>query len=170
MYSVGNKVVHPCHGAGTIVNIAAKGIGELRHRYYIIDIHDASRTKRVMVPVKRADSLGLRRVGRPAVLRTILAYCRQQPEEDEVERDYRKRRVITSEQLKSGCYRQLVEIVRVLSFIGSERKLGFSERERLDQAKQMLAAELSLAANEDVERALEEVEWNVDQMVCSGTA
>ena len=36
MFPVGAKVVHPCYGAGTIVRITEKNIGDAARAYYII--------------------------------------------------------------------------------------------------------------------------------------
>ena len=166
MFSVGSKVVHPCHGAGSIVSIDTKRIGETEHAYYIIEILDSSRTTQVMVPIKGAAETGLRTVGRPGRLRMLLSRCGRRPTEDLVVTDYRRRKTVTAEQLKSGSFRQLVDMVRGLTFLVAKRNrpLGYSERVTLDQAKRMLAAELALAADEQVDDVLEEVEWRLDRM------
>ena len=69
MYSVGSKVVHPCYGAGTVVSIDLKRIGSIEHNYYIVRLCQSKHNTDIMVPVKRADEMGLRPVGRLTALR-----------------------------------------------------------------------------------------------------
>ena len=167
MFYVGSKVVHPCHGAGTIISIDKKRIGDAEHAYYIVDILDSSRTTQVMVPVKGAAKAGLRLVGRPRRLRMLLSRCGRRPSEDLVEPDYRRRCAVTTELIKSGSFRQLVDMVRGMTYLVARRSrpLGYSERVRLDQAKRLLASELALATDEQVDDVLEEVEWRLGRMV-----
>ena len=58
VFNVGDKVIHPSYGAGTILEINEKQVGEQQCTYYIIDLLTQAGT--LMVPVSRADELGLR--------------------------------------------------------------------------------------------------------------
>lgn len=169
MYTIGTRVVHPCHGAGIIVDVEKKRIGETSHRYYVIDIAGSPHETLVMVAMKRVANVGLRVVGRLSVLRGILEECCEEPAEDEIERDYRKRRAIVKKQLKSGSFHTVANMVRNLTFMDSQRRLGFTDRVALDNGKHMLATELALAAEEDITEALGEIEDRLNQMPCSAT-
>ena len=60
MYSVGDTVVYPHHGAGKIMKIEQKDVlGQQRDYLTIQILHDHMT---VMVPVENADRAGLRRV------------------------------------------------------------------------------------------------------------
>ena len=61
MYQIGSRVVHPCYGAGVVVRIQEKSIGDSIHAYYVIDT--VSRPMQLMVPVDRAEEVALRPVG-----------------------------------------------------------------------------------------------------------
>jgi CarD family transcriptional regulator len=163
MYSVGSKVVHPCYGAGTVVDIDAKRIGQIEHNYYVIDLCEARSVTQVMVPVRHADDLGLRPVGRASKLRRTLEACCEAP--DEVESDYRTRRSWETEQLKSGSFTDVTEMVRDLTYRNSQRTLGLSERDTLSNGKAMLASELALATDQELESAMAEVEGHLNQML-----
>ena len=55
MYSIGDKVVYPMHGAGVIVDIEKKEIlGEIRN-YYILKM--PIQEMKVMVPVEQAEEI-----------------------------------------------------------------------------------------------------------------
>jgi CarD family transcriptional regulator len=163
MYVVGSKVVHPCHGAGTIVRIQQKTIGDLQHTYYVIDT--VGKAMQIMVPVRRADTVGLRDVGDQAELRDHLACCGEAPAVDEIESDFRTRQSALHEQLKSGEFTMVTQAVRTLYFLNTQRPLGMLDRQMFDSGKQILASELALASGQDLESALDEVESTLARML-----
>ena len=165
MYVVGSKVVHPCHGAGTIVRIRNKSIGETRHAYYVIDTVSSTRSTRLMVPVLRAESLGLRHVGKPSRLRKVLASCRVAPEEAKIDNDYKSRQNTMREKLKSGRFEEVTFAVRTLFFMNNRRPLGVTDRRLFDSGKDILASELAVASGLEMSEAVREVEDNLDKML-----
>ena len=58
MFNIGDKVIHPAYGAGSIVDIAEKQIGDEQRTYYVIEL--LMQTGTLMVPVTRANDFGLR--------------------------------------------------------------------------------------------------------------
>ncbi len=156
MFPVGSKVVHPFYGAGTITKIQEKSIGETSHAYYIIST--VSRPMQLMVPVDRADEINLRPVAPARKLRSELKICAKPPAEDEISKDLRARQAMMREQLKSGCFEQIVHVARVLYFMSNRRPLGTVDRQLLEQGKDLLAGELALASELEIEQAKKEIE------------
>ncbi|MBC7234431.1 MAG: hypothetical protein H5T69_01210 [Chloroflexi bacterium] len=165
-YVVGSKVVHPCYGAGVITRIQEKSIGQATSTYYVIKT--ACRSMQVMVPVDRADSVGLRGVGEPSRLRSMLALCAHAPRDHEIEKDLRTRQNDMREQLKSGQFADAVAVARILFFLNHRRPLGTIDRQLLEQGKDLLAGELALAEDIDFGRARQEIESLLLQMVTRG--
>lgn len=163
MYSVGNKVVHPCYGAGIIGRVQEKSIGDTSHMYYVIDT--VAKAMQIMVPVNRADEMGLRHVGNEGVLRSQLDRCGELPTESEIESDLRARQGDMREQLKSGDFAQVAQVVRVLFFMNNRRPLGTVDRQLLDQGKEMLASELALACDIEIDLATQQVEDTLAEML-----
>jgi len=163
MYSVGNKVVHPCYGAGIIGRVQEKSIGDTSHIYYVIDT--VAKAMQIMVPVNRADEMGLRHVGDDGVLRSQLDQCSVMPDDSEIESDLRARQGAMREQLKSGDFTQVVQVVRVLFFMNSRRPLGTVDRQLMDQGKEMLASELALASDLEIDLATQQVEDALAEML-----
>ena len=59
-FRVGDKVVHPSHGAGVICGIETHAINtDVSSSYYVISLMTAG-SRRVMVPVKNVLMIGLR--------------------------------------------------------------------------------------------------------------
>jgi len=155
MYPVGCKVVHPFYGAGTICHIQEKRIGEQQHSYYVI--LTICKSMQLMVPVKAAQSLGLRTVGEAAGLRQALSDCRAAPVQ-EIEKDLHLRQAEMREGLKSGSYERVAGVVRQLYMMGSRRTLGTVDRQLLDQGKDLLASELAVASGVALDQAMQEIE------------
>jgi CarD family transcriptional regulator len=164
MYPIGSKIVHPFYGAGTIVRIQEKRLGESTNQYYVIDTVPGPREMRLMVPVEKAANLGLREVGDPSTLRALLETAATPPEEREIIHDFRKRRTLVTEQLKSGSFTQVMDAVRMLYYMGTERTLSMTDRAMLDQGKEMLASELALSAGADLNQAMNEIEKDLEEM------
>jgi CarD family transcriptional regulator len=156
MYQVGSKVVHPCYGAGTVVRIQDKSIGDTIHPYYVIDT--VSRPMQLMVPVNRAEEVSLRPVGDEEELRNCLGACNEAPQEDEISKDLRARQALMRDQLKSGVFQEIVGVARILYFMNNRRPLGTIDRQLFDQGKDFLAGELALASKLQIEQAKMEVE------------
>lgn len=164
MYSVGSKVVYPFHGAGTIVSISTKSIGERSRVYYVIDTL-AQRSMKLMIPVRRAEEAGLRRAGRPTDLFKVLAWLCVAPMEEKIERDYRTRKSLMDERLKSGCFQEVATAVRNLFYMHSQRPLGMTDRQFLDSGKEFLAGELAVALGVDISEAMQRLEDRLAQML-----
>jgi CarD family transcriptional regulator len=156
MFLKGSKVVHPFYGAGTIVEIQEKSIGESAHAYYIIDT--VSRPMQLMVPVNRAEDVNLRPVAPALELRNGLEICCAPPAASEISKDLRARQAKMREQLKSGAFDQIANVTRLLYFMSTRRPLGTVDRQLLEQGKDLLAGELALASDLEIDLAKQEVE------------
>ena len=89
MFQVNDRVVHPCYGAGIISRIQTKTISEETRSYYIINT--ASKSLQVMVPVERAESVGLRPVSGEGHLRQALEGAEICPAEEDIDKDLHNR-------------------------------------------------------------------------------
>ena len=154
MYSPGDVIVHPMHGAGRIEEIIEQKVaGEMR-RYYVLQIPTGN--VRVMVPVEGCEHIGIRPVIAADKARGVLeAFAKL--EVDPVQnwnRRYRENML----RLKSGKLDEVSRVVKSLMVRESEHGLSTGERKMLSTAKQILLSELVLATNETyetLERALE---------------
>lgn len=164
MYSIGAKIVHPAYGAGTIVRIQEKTLGECRNCYYIIESVPGPHEMHIMVPVDHATDIGLRPIGQAKQLRTWLDLAGTPPPTSEVIHDFRARKSSLLELLKSGSFLKVTHAVRMLYFLGTEHPLSMTDRFLLDQGKQILASELALATEATLEAAMEEIEAKLESM------
>jgi CarD family transcriptional regulator len=165
MFAVGSKVVHPCYGAGTVVHVQKKSIGDDARRYYVIEA--VCKSMQVMVPVSRADDLGLREVGRQQHLMAVLQSCAVPPVDGEIESDLRARQAEMRDQLKSGSFTSVADVVRKLFFLSERRPLGTVDRQLFDRGKDLLASELALASDRELDDAMQLVEEALGSMTAA---
>lgn len=153
MFNVGDKIVYPMHGAGTIDAIEEKDILGEKQSYYIIKMPGEVK---VMVPTSRAEEIGVRNI----INRENAGKVFQILEENETEmsNNWNKRYRDNMEKMKSGDIYEVADVVRNLSFKQKEKGLSTGEKKMLNNAKQILVSELVLAehaSQEEVENLIE---------------
>jgi CarD family transcriptional regulator len=150
MFEVGDKIVHPAHGAGVIVALEQKDLVDEFHRYYVIEL--AAQEMRLMVPVRMADEIGLRRVASREQAEGILAILGSGPEM--LPDDFKERQALLLERLRIGDTESLARVVRDMAARSLEKSYSPTEARLYDQARAMLGGELALARDTAVDAAL----------------
>ena len=156
MFSVGSKVVHPTCGAGIIVRIQEKSLGDLTTKYYVIET--ASRGRQLFVPVDRGEAVGLHPVANHNRLKDMLDAPFEEPRKGDIVADYKVRQEEMRERLKSGSFSEVLAVVRTLYYINAQRPLGTVDRGLLDLGKELLASEYALAAGVEMNIGMRAVE------------
>lgn len=153
MFNVGDKIVYPMHGAGTIDAIEEKDILGEKQNYYIIKMPGEVK---VMVPTAKAEEVGVRNIinkEEAAKVMTVLG-----ENETEMSQNWNKRYRDNMDKMKSGDIYEVADVVRNLSFKQKEKGLSTGEKKMLNNAKQILVSELVLAehaSQEEVEQLVE---------------
>ena len=80
MFSIGDSVVHPIHGAGTVIDMKERRTLGSGKRYYSIELVSQPNTV-VMVPVQSAEDIGLRHSIGDAQLSRVWRVLRAAPDE-----------------------------------------------------------------------------------------
>jgi CarD family transcriptional regulator len=153
MYEIGDKVVHPMHGAGVISDIVLGGADARVGDYYVL--HIASCGMDVMVPVASCNEIGVRPVIDREKADEILASI------DDIETDssqnWNKRYRENMVRIKSGDLLEVARVIKCLVKREKERGLSTGERKMLHSARQILISELVLAraqTRDEVEKVL----------------
>ncbi len=140
-FQIGEKVVYPNQGIGTIENISSRSFGSHTERFYLLRLMYSSMT--VMVPFSHVEDIGLRKITRNGELVRILAYladgdCR-------CCHDWKNRFKENSEKMRVGGLLQIAEVLKSLLLLQQEKPLSFREKKMLDRARHMLVTELSIS-------------------------
>ena len=146
MFNVGDKIVYPMHGAGTIDSIEEKDILGEKQSYYILRMPGEVK---VMIPTAKAEAVGGRNVIDKQSAEKVIGILEQ--DETLMDKNWNKRYRDNMEKMKSGDIYQVADVVRNLSFKQKEKGLSTGEKKMLNNAKQILVSELVLAehATED---------------------
>ena len=142
MFNVGDKIVYPMHGAGTIDAIEEKNILGENQSYYVIKMPGEVK---VMVPTDRAEQIGVRNVIGKEEAEKVISILGE--DETEMSQNWNKRYRDNMEKMKSGDAYEIADVVRNLSFKQKEKGLSTGEKKMLLNAKQILVSELTLAEN-----------------------
>lgn len=140
MFNVGDKIVYPMHGAGTIDAIEEKDILGEKQNYYIIKMPGEVK---VMVPISKASDIGVRSVIDKVEAGKVLEVL--EANETEMSNNWNKRYKENMEKMKSGSIYEVADVVRNLSYKQKEKGLSTGEKKMLNNAKQILVSELVLA-------------------------
>jgi CarD family transcriptional regulator len=158
MYAAGNKVIHPAYGAGTIVDVTEKHIGEQQCTYYVIELLTQDGT--LMVPVTRAGELGLRPpVEQPEYVIKVLT-----SEPSLLSNDHRKRQELIGADIRSGNVLKISEAVRDLAYRDKTARLTEADHELYRRAQDFLAGELALSQDIDMATAHSQVRSVLEAM------
>ncbi|REJ33347.1 MAG: CarD family transcriptional regulator [Bacillota bacterium] len=156
MFSVGDKVVYPMHGAGIIEAIEQKEVLDRVEKYYIMRMPIGD--LRVMIPMSSCDELGLREVIDEEGVRQVFEVLKA--ETTSMSQNWNRRYRANMEKIKTGDIFEVAEVVRNLSARDREKGLSTGERKMLENARQILISELVLAQDtteEHVEQQLREL-------------
>jgi CarD family transcriptional regulator len=160
LYKVGDKVVYPHHGAGTVVKRETREVLGQKREYLTIQILHNDMT--VNVPAENAEKVGLRKVIDEVmvekVLKALTASGTNMP------KNWNRRFKHNRDKMKTGDIFELAEVVRNLSLRDHEKGLSTGEKQMFVKAKKILASELMYAKQMDEDEAaawLDEVLANV---------
>ncbi len=156
MFDVGDKVVYPHHGAGTIVSKDVKLVLGEKREYLTIKILHNEMT--VNVPVDNAEKVGLRGVIDQemvdVVVKVLLGGSTEMP------KNWNRRFKHNRDKMKTGDVLELAEVVRNLALRDHEKGLSTGEKQMYVKAKKILASELMYAkamTEDEAHEWLEEV-------------
>ncbi len=152
MFNVGDHVVYPFHGAGTIKDIEEKDVlGEILS-YYILHFPLVDVT--LMLPENRINDSGLRKVIDQSELDSLIEALQNGPDLPPTTSHFSRE---TENLLKSGSIIDAAHLISSLSRKQTERANGLhiQDRNHLQKARQMIASELVLVNDMSEEQAYE---------------
>jgi len=149
MYKIGDSIVYPMHGVGKIDGIEKKVVLGKRAEFYIIGIINSG--MKVMIPVKKADEIGVRGIIPKKDIKKVVEVLTK--DGVKLEEDWKLRYQNNMEKVKSGSIYQVSEVARDLFRRGTEKELSIMERKLYENAYQLVTHELALVKKVDIEEA-----------------
>ncbi len=148
-YNEGDRIVYPMHGVGIIDAIEKKVVLGKRAEYYMITIVNSG--MKVMIPVKNADSIGIRKIISKREVKKVLDVLSK--DENSSVDDWKERYQNNIDKVKSGSIHEVAEVARDLYRRGTEKELSIMERKLYENAYQLVTHEIALSRDVDLEEA-----------------
>jgi CarD family transcriptional regulator len=156
---VGDKVLHPVYGAGTLVSIEKRGRDGTASSYYVIELLQGK--GRLLTPVEKSDELGLRKPVAKADRSGLAKVFSGRPRK--LSEDYRKRRGVIDQRLREGSFLEVGRVVRDLGWVESQGRATTGDRRMFQRAKELLAKELAASEGITEDEAMERIEAALDR-------
>ena len=147
MFHVGDKIVHPMHGAGVVDSIVEKKVNGVTRQYYIMKLPLGSML--VMIPTENCKEIGVRPVVDREKADQVIAAI--PGIEVDMEPNWNRRYRENMDRLKSGDLLEVARVVKSLVLRDTKRGLSTGERKMLHSAKQILISEIVLSQDSSYE-------------------
>ena len=140
MYSIGDKIVYPMHGAGIIDRIEEKTILGEDRQYYVLRV--SSNDMKVMIPVDKCEEVGIRNIIEEDEVEGVMEVL--SAPSTEMSDNWNRRNRENMERLRTGDIKEVAGVVRNLLRVERTKPLSTGEKKMLTNARQILTSELVL--------------------------
>ena len=145
MFSIGDLVVHPMHGAGVIDDIVQERVAGTTKEYYVFKMPMGGLI--LQIPTENSQAIGIRKVISKAEADELLEEIPAIAVEHNA--NWNKRYQENLLRLKSGDLREVAQVIKGLMRRDTLRGLSTGERKMLHSAKQIMISELVLVLDSD---------------------
>lgn len=157
-FSVDQKVVYPSQGVGIVKEVFEKSFKGENILYYKIYIEASDMI--VMVPVNKAEDLGIRQIVSAKEAEEALALLSDDFEP--ITSDWKLRYQMNLDLLKKGTVKDIASIVRCLYNRSKVKELPILERKLYDSAKKLLEDEISFALGKTPKEIEQEIHTKLE--------
>ncbi len=156
MYLVGDRVVHPMHGAGVIEDISEERMAGRKANYYVFRMPVGGLV--LKIPTENCGNIGVRTLSSREEIDAVLMQIPTMDAEMTANWNHRYRENMG--RIKSGDLREVARVIKGLMWRDAQRGLSNGERKMLHTAKQILISEMVLVQGstyQEAERTLNEI-------------
>lgn len=153
MYQIGDKIVHPMHGAGVIESVVEERVSGKAVQFYVFRMPVSGLT--LKIPTANSDLIGIRAVSSKDVIEGVIRDIPSLSVDMTANWNHRYRE--NMERIKSGDLLEVAGVVKALMHRDSQRGLSNGERKMLHSAKQILISEIVLAESVEYPDAEERI-------------
>ncbi len=138
-FKIGQKVIYPNHGIGTIEQIEQKQIGASSLPFYTLRL--AATNSVVLVPVANASEVGLRSPISSAECELLLKNLGD--DFSGAASDWKDRFKEFSDRMRTGDIFEVTEVLKNLTYLSHLKPLSFREQRMLERARYLVISELA---------------------------
>ena len=149
MFKIGDKIVYPMHGAGTIDSIEKKEfLGEVKD-YFILKMPIGDMD--ISIPTSKINEMNIREVITKEEGDKVLKILDDDP--SDMRNNWTVRYRQNQEILKTGDVFEIAKMVRNLAILDNDKGLSTTEKKLLNRSRRILASELVMAGSLKKEEA-----------------
>jgi len=153
VFSVGEKIVYPMHGAGIVEAVESRTVGGKNVDYYKVRITNGNIT--LMIPVNNHSGVQLRQIISSDLAQKVIdGFDESKPESDI---PWNKRYKHNVDRLKLGTAESVAEVLNELIIREKAHGLSTSDRKMFILTKNILCSELSIALQKDSAEIFESI-------------
>jgi len=141
-FKVGDRAIYPAQGVTVVTGIEEKSISGTPVMFYVLKVLDTD--KRILIPVDKVDSVGLREVISDSEMARVYEILRERDVQLDTQTWNRRYRGYI-DKIKTGSVFDVAEVLRDLYLLRDQKTLSFGERKMMDMAKRLLLQELCVA-------------------------
>lgn len=151
MFELGDKVMYPVHGAGTITDIEKKEILSEIKEYYIISM--VAEDMKISVPKDKINEMGIRLVDDKEHIEKVLNNFSKL--DSKMPSNWNHRYKSNLEKLREGDIEDAATVFRNLYELDKEKGLSMVEKKVLNTSRKMLISEVAVGLDLSHEDAIE---------------
>ncbi|HEX9797575.1 MAG TPA: CarD family transcriptional regulator [Anaerolineales bacterium] len=150
-FTKGDWIVHLYHGVGQVKGVVSRQVDGEKHRFYRVTTDNST----LFIPVREFDEERLRPAADEKSLKQALKVLKDPPEEMADDHNDRRRRI--REVKSEGSLKEVLRLVRDLSWRRYDKKLNNTEERALRRFKDRLLREMAVAMDTTTEDARREL-------------
>lgn len=157
-FKIGQKVVYPNHGVGTIERIEQKQVNGNELPFYALRL--VQNNSLILVPVCNADEVGLRLPISTPQCNRLFEFLGE--DFSFVSGDWKERFREFSEKMRSGDIFEVADVLKKLTFQSRQKPLSFREQRIFEKAQYLVISELAAVCRQKECQVEERVSSNLD--------
>ena len=151
MFSDGDKVVYPMHGAARVEAIEERIYDDKPAQYLVLSMFLGN--MKVRVPLCNSEKVGLRPVIPKNKMKEIQKVLKTEVVNNLKSITWNRRFTIYLDKMKTGDVLDLAEVISILARQDKQKRLSTGERRLLGNARQILASEIMIVKDSSIESA-----------------
>ena len=152
-FEVGDKVIYPNHGVGTVTRIETKTILGTTCGFYSLRMTASDTT--VLVPIDNVEGVGLRGAIASSEVKKLFILLGNG--EIENHQNWKGRFKDNSDKMRTGSIYDVIDVLKNLNFLSQTKNLSFREKRMLDRARFLVVSEVSEVTSEASDTVEEKV-------------
>ncbi|MEM7246566.1 MAG: CarD family transcriptional regulator [Acidobacteriota bacterium] len=160
-FKVGDKVVYPNHGVALIYEVKSVSVGEDTEECYCLRV--ASNNTKVMIPLGKADEIGMRKVMDDKEAKRLMRRLRDP--DVTTGTDWKERFQENAEKMRTGSIRDVADVIKSLTVLSEQKDLSDREKRMLERARYLLVSEMAAADDSEEDKVEEKVDKALETLV-----